>query len=384
MLRRAAQAAAVGWWLAVVAGCASTPVTDGSVADSPGPAVAAPDLPAAPAEPPAPATTPPAAAAAEEPAPTPAAVDPLRPERAPRPRRPRRAARPVGTRARRLRDARPRQRAGARPRTLVRHAARLRAAHDRARRPLPVPHRRGSRAPRHADRAGAAALHRKCLQPAGHVVGQGLGHVAVHAGHRQALRAARRTCSATTGATCWPPPAPRSTTWASCTACSATGISRWPPTTGAKATCSARSRATGAPAWPPTTPACACPTRRAYYVPKLQAVKNIVARPAAFGLQLARARQPPVLPERGDRARHRRRPRRAAGAAAAGRVQGAQPADEQAGDPGRRHAAGAAALRQRQPVRARPAAAPRPAGQLDGLGGAEDAAPRRRRASRSA
>ena len=43
------------------------------------------------------------------------------------------------------------------------------------------------------------------------------------------------------------------------------------------------------------------------YVPKLQAVKNIVARPASFNLQPARADEPPVLPERADRARHRRR-----------------------------------------------------------------------------
>ena len=43
------------------------------------------------------------------------------------------------------------------------------AAHDRARRPLPVPHRRGAREARHADRAGAAAVHRERLQPAGDV-----------------------------------------------------------------------------------------------------------------------------------------------------------------------------------------------------------------------
>ncbi len=51
-----------------------------------------------------------------------------------------------------------------------------------------------------------------------------------------------------------------------------------------------------------------------------------------------------------------------------GGIPDAQPADEQAGDPGRRHAADPAALRQREPVRARAAAAPRPAGDLDRLG----------------
>ena len=111
------------------------------------------------------------------------------PRSAPRSRRARRARRPVGTGPPRLRDARPRQRPGARPRALVRDPARLRGAHDRARRPLPVPHRRGARQARHADRAGAAALHRERLQPAGDVGGAGLGHVAVHPVDRARLRA---------------------------------------------------------------------------------------------------------------------------------------------------------------------------------------------------
>ena len=50
---------------------------------------------------------------------------------------------------------------------LLRRPARLRRAHDRARQPLPVPHRRGGRGARHADGAGPAALHRERLQPAG-------------------------------------------------------------------------------------------------------------------------------------------------------------------------------------------------------------------------
>ena len=43
------------------------------------------------------------------------------------------------------------------------------------------------------------------------------------------------------------------------------------------------------------------------YVPKLQAVKNIVARPATSTCSLPELLEPPVLPERADRARHRRR-----------------------------------------------------------------------------
>ena len=102
------------------------------------------------------------------------------PGRPPRPRRSCRARRPLGSRAARLRDARPRQRPGARARALVCVAPRLRRAHDGARRPLPVLHRRGAREARHADRAGAAAVHRERLQPAGDVGRAGLRHVAVH------------------------------------------------------------------------------------------------------------------------------------------------------------------------------------------------------------
>jgi membrane-bound lytic murein transglycosylase D len=58
---------------------------------------------------------------------------------------------------------------------------------------------------------------------------------------------------ATTGATCWPPPARRWTTWRGCMRSSATGTWRWRPTTGAKAMCSGRSTATCAAGWPPTT-----------------------------------------------------------------------------------------------------------------------------------
>ena len=114
------------------------------------------------------------------------------------------------------------------------------------------------------------------------------------------------------------------------------------------------------------------PAETRHYVPKLQAVKNIVARPGDFNLHAARARQPPLLPERADRARHRRRRRDQARRHAARGVPDPQSADEPAGDPGRRHAAGAAALRQRQPLRARAAAAPRPARELDRLDRAED------------
>jgi membrane-bound lytic murein transglycosylase D len=79
-LRRLAKVAALIGWLAVIAGCASAPGSDSSVAASSAPAGATSDMPAPPAVVPPPAVPPPPAASAEEPAPTPAAVDPLRPE----------------------------------------------------------------------------------------------------------------------------------------------------------------------------------------------------------------------------------------------------------------------------------------------------------------
>ncbi len=81
MLRRAALAAVMVGGLAVMAGCASTPAAEGGQASAPAPAVVTPvEPPAAPPGPAVPASPPPPAPVADEPAPTPAAVDPLRPE----------------------------------------------------------------------------------------------------------------------------------------------------------------------------------------------------------------------------------------------------------------------------------------------------------------
>jgi membrane-bound lytic murein transglycosylase D len=71
------------------------------------------------------------------------------------------------------------------------------------------------------------------------------------------------------------------------------------------------------------------------YVPKLQAVKNIVSRPASFNLQLPELYNHPVLPERADRARHRRRPRDPSRRHEQRRIPEPQSADEPAGDPRR-------------------------------------------------
>ena len=91
--------------------------------------------------------------------------------------------------------------------------------------------------------------------------------------------------SVMTGATCWPPPAPRSTTCRCCTACSATGSWRWPRTTGARATqrAIARNQQAGLPT---DYDSLRMPDETRNYYPKLQAVKNIVANPQAFGLAL--------------------------------------------------------------------------------------------------
>ena len=98
------------------------------------------------------------------------------------------AERPVGTHPARLCHAESGHRTGSRPRTVVRHPARLHAAHDRALPQIPVLHRGGVGAAQHAHRDRAAALHRERLQSPGHIQRQGGRHVAVHARHRKILR----------------------------------------------------------------------------------------------------------------------------------------------------------------------------------------------------
>jgi membrane-bound lytic murein transglycosylase D len=89
--------------------------------------------------------------------------------------------------------------------------------------------------------------------------------------------------------------APRWTTWAGSTRCT----SRWPPTTGARATqkAVARNQRLGLPT---DYASLKMPDETRYYVPKLQAVKNIVFAPERYALSCRRG-QPPLLPERQGR-----------------------------------------------------------------------------------
>ncbi|EWS52506.1 hypothetical protein X551_04707 [Methylibium sp. T29] len=277
----------------------------------------------------------------------------------------------MDTRAARLCDARPRHAAGPRPRAVVRHAARLRAAHDRAVESLPVPCGRGDRTARHAHRTGPAAVHRECLQPAGHVDRQGLGHVAVHPVDRQALRSGAERLPRR--------PARRAglhARRARLPAEAARHVRRLASRAG-RLQLGRRQRGPRDRPQPETRPADRLPQpedagRDALL--RAQAAGREEPHRAARGLRIdaARDREPPLLPERADPARHRRSPGGPSGRPAARRIPRAEPLAQQAGDPGRRHAAGAAALRQRQRVRARAARLPGPAGQLDRLGRADD------------
>jgi membrane-bound lytic murein transglycosylase D len=139
---------------------------------------------------------------------------------------------------------------------------------------------------RHADRTGAAAGGRELLQSAGLFVGPRAGHVAVHPRHRQDLQAAAELPGSTSAATSSPRPMPRSTTCRPSTKCTATGTSRWPPTTGARMPSGAPWRRTQAKGLPTDYLHLKMPTETAYYVPKLQAIKNIVAQPQLFGISL--------------------------------------------------------------------------------------------------
>jgi len=121
------------------------------------------------------------------------------------------------------------------------------------------------------------------------------------------------------------------------------------------------------------------PAETRHYVPKFQAVKNIVTAPQDFGLSLPHLENHPYfvsVPIRRDM-----------DVTVAARLAGmslddfkAQPADEQAGHPGRRHAAGAAALRQRGRFHPSADGIPRTAGKLDRLDRAQHHAHRRSRA----
>ena len=68
------------------------------------------------------------------------------------------------------------------------------------------------------------------------------------------------------------------------------------------------------------------PAETRNYVPKLQAVKNIIANPAQYGITLPRDRQPAVLRHRRQDPRHRRQGRRPTGRIVDRRIQGAQSA----------------------------------------------------------
>ena len=97
------------------------------------------------------------------------------------------------------------------------------------------------------------------------------------------------------------------------------------------------------------------PAETQLYVPKLQAVKNIVARPADFNLRLPELfNHPYFLSVPIERDMDVAVATQLAGMQLE-EFQTPQSADEPAGDPGRGHAPGAAAVRQRQPLRARAA-----------------------------
>jgi hypothetical protein len=133
---------------------------------------------------------------------------------------------------------------------------------------------------RHAHRAGAAALHRERLQPAGHVSAKasGMWQFMPATGRDFDLR---RTCSATTGATCWPPPR-RARLPAALHGMFgdwhlALAAYNWGQGNVQRAI--ARNQKAGLPT---DYLSLRMPDETRNYVPKLQAVKNIVAQPAAL------------------------------------------------------------------------------------------------------
>ena len=70
------------------------------------------------------------------------------------------------------------------------------------------------------------------------------------------------------------------------------------------------------------------------YVPKLQAIKNIIANPAKFSIVLPTIDKPALLRHRHQEPQHRREAGGATGRNAAGRIQGAEPVVQSRRDPG--------------------------------------------------
>ncbi len=151
--------------------------------------------------------------------------------------------------------------------------------------PLPAPHRPGNRGARHAARARAAARGRKRLRALRALVGPRERPLAVHARHRRALRPQA-------GLVVRRPPrrasrrrAPRSTTCSTCTMnSSTTGCSPSPPTTAANSACSAKSNANRGAGKPVDFFSLNLPVETRAYVPKLMAMRRLVANPEDYGI----------------------------------------------------------------------------------------------------
>ena len=98
------------------------------------------------------------------------------------------ARQPVGPDPARLRDARSRDPARGQPHPLVCEPGRVHRPHGAALATVSVPHRRGNRAARHADRTRAAAVRRERVPAGGDLHREGGGPVAVHPVDGQGLR----------------------------------------------------------------------------------------------------------------------------------------------------------------------------------------------------
>ena len=296
--------------------------------------------------------------------------------RAPRPisSRCRLRRRPVGSHRQRLCDSRHRRPAGRQMGAVVRGAPRLRRAHGRAQPPLPLSHRHRGRGARHAARNRAAADRRERVQSERDVDEPCVGHLAVHARDRQDVRSGAELVVRLAARRRRRRRARRSTTCRSCTRSSTTGSSRSPRTTGARATCGVPSPATARRDCRPTSSSLRkVPDETRNYVPKLQAIKNIIADPQKFGLAMADVPECAVLHGRANDGADGRQARRRARRIAGRRIPRAQSAAQPPGDLRRRRIRDPAADRQGGDLR-RQARPDRPAARF--MAGAPDEARR--------
>ena len=150
---------------------------------------------------------------------------------------------------------------------------------------LSVSHHERGRAARHANRNRPVAAGESAFNPTA-VSGARPPACGSSCPPPAATMASSKPSGTTAAAMCWAPPTPRWITWKTSTPCLATGIWRWRPANWGEGNVSRALERNRAKGLPETFEAIRMPNETRNYVPKLLAVRNILAEPERFGLKL--------------------------------------------------------------------------------------------------